>query len=225
MYKLSHKPIKTASVSLAAALNVIILAIALCLFQSNILVAPLPNYFVCKLHYPIHDDSPPLIVSIKNNKVSVEIPGQPIREEALKNMAEMYRVDFTNDEIVEFEEHGIVNLSLEKVKTNVFNHRLYQSGSDDQGIPYQSDNSELFNWVRESRKADIVVNNRALLIAVKVDDNTSPAVLKGVEANLLKQRVNRFELITDTSSRLLTFDDNGKLLPPETYHPFLGIKK
>ena len=64
------------------------------------------------------------------------------------------------------------------------------------GIPTDSVSNELFNWIREARKADAAINQKALRITIKGDAKEEYPTIKKVIAILQKQEVNKFSLIT-----------------------------
>jgi biopolymer transport protein ExbD len=65
------------------------------------------------------------------------------------------------------------------------------------GIPRDSVSNELFNWIREARKATVALHNVQLRIAIKGDSKEEYPVIKDVVGILQKQKVNKFSLITD----------------------------
>jgi biopolymer transport protein ExbD len=72
------------------------------------------------------------------------------------------------------------------------------------GIPYNSsDNSELYNWIREARKADLALSGKALRIVIKADKDAKYSVVKQVIKTLEKQKLRRFSLMTGTSEHVI----------------------
>jgi biopolymer transport protein ExbD len=59
---------------------------------------------------------------------------------------------------------------------------------------------QLFDWVLEARKAEVVVNHKALLVTIKADKDVSYTIIKQVISILQKQRINKFSLETNSKS-------------------------
>ena len=65
------------------------------------------------------------------------------------------------------------------------------------GIPSDTTaNNELADWIREARKADVGLHNKALRIAIKGDNKEEDPTIKKVICILGKQKLNKFVLIT-----------------------------
>jgi len=64
------------------------------------------------------------------------------------------------------------------------------------GIPLDTVSNQLFNWVREARKADATLNGKSLLICIKGDKKEEYPTIGKIIAILQKQKVNKFSLIT-----------------------------
>jgi len=112
-------------------------------------------------------------------------------------MGQMYNVKFSAGEKDAFMNAPII-APISQLKQYDARYQEWEKPVKWSGIPYDSVSNELFNWVRESRKAQKVFNNKALSIMIKADKNVGYPMIKQVIAILQKQRVNKFELLTDT---------------------------
>jgi len=214
MYKPKHKYIKTTSFSISAGLNVVLVVICY-VFISSIKANISFDCYDCGVPFVIKNNQPPLVINIKKDKVTLEIPGEVIRKVTLDEIEKLYNISFSDEEKVAFKQTGIVGVPLSDFKTRIFDHYLDNKGSEIPGIPCRADNTELFDWIMKARIADAAINQRALTITIKADSSSSNNTLKQVEATLLKQQVQWFNLITGTSNKLLHFNDDGKLLSAE----------
>ncbi len=65
------------------------------------------------------------------------------------------------------------------------------------GIPVDTtENSELYNWIREAHLADRALKNKDLRISIKGDSKEEYPTIKMIITVLQKQKVNKFSLIT-----------------------------
>jgi len=189
MFKPKHKYIKTTSFSISAGLNVVLLVIMLCGITSKYkFYNPFDNCYDCGRR--IIFDAKPLVINIKNDKVSLEIPSEVLREQILKDIAGLYNIDFSDDEKAAFKQNGVVGVPLSDFKTRIFDHYLDNKGSEISGIHCGAGNTELFDWVKQARIADVAINQRALTITIKADNGASNNTLKQVEATLLNNTYN-----------------------------------
>jgi biopolymer transport protein ExbD len=65
------------------------------------------------------------------------------------------------------------------------------------GIPHDTTaNNELSDWIREARRVDVSLHNRALRISIKGDNKEEYPTIKKLIGVLQKQKINKFSLIT-----------------------------
>ena len=127
-----------------------------------------------------------------NGNVFFGLDKQEDRLEVLKLMGEQYEQNFTEKELKDFSLIPSFGVPIEKMK-------LFLDLPADQreikenllGIPVDSVNNQLREWVRISRR-----QNRALVIAIKADQATPYPQIKTVINTLQELRENRFNLIT-----------------------------
>lgn len=132
-----------------------------------------------------------LLTIDKDNRVFFGIDGQQTKEEILKRMAEKYSVKFTAAQIKEFSllsTFGVPIAQLPALLNMKSDERLKVAQP---GIPCDSLNNELADWIWQSR----LVNNK-VRVAVKGDRETGYPVVKQVIATLQDKKVNRFNFIT-----------------------------
>jgi|694.fasta_scaffold139350_4 biopolymer transport protein ExbD len=134
-----------------------------------------------------------LLTIDKDGRVFFGIDGQGTRELLLDKMAVKYNLQFTPEEKKEFSLLSTYGGSISQLKQ-------YLSYSPDQrkefdktavGIPTDSLNNELGDWVWQARLA-----NNNVRVAIKGDQQTPNKIVKRVVSTLQDKKVNRFNFIT-----------------------------
>jgi biopolymer transport protein ExbD len=69
------------------------------------------------------------------------------------------------------------------------------------GIPIDSLNNQMIDWVMEARKANQEAIGKPTFIAIKGDNNADVATVKKVIQILQDKNINRFNLITDLENK------------------------
>jgi len=140
----------------------------------------------------------------KDNRVFFGVEGQFIRQEMLKLFAGQYKIGYTPAEEQEF-----MNLSTFGVPAAKLRTILTMSNSDrnkpgvQEGIPIDSADNQLKDWIAQARYADKVVaaqqgkETRGLRIAIKGDKATNYPTIKRIIQTLQDQNINKFNLITN----------------------------
>ncbi|MDR1973994.1 MAG: biopolymer transporter ExbD [Bacteroidales bacterium] len=128
----------------------------------------------------------------KDGKVFMSLDKQTDRWNVLKKMGELYNVEFTDGELKKFSlipSFGVPIHGMQKFLS------LPSEEQDkiimDYGIPSDSTNNELKNWVKFSRES-----NAELVIAIKADSDTPYFTIRDLMNTLQDLRENRYNLIT-----------------------------
>jgi len=136
-------------------------------------------------------------LTIGEGKVFFGVAGQQVRERTLERMGERYKIQFTPEEKRRFsliEPFGVPMANLkqlihmsndERNKTNI-----------QTGIPTDSVDNQLNEWVLQARYATKEINNKEMRISIKGDANEEYPVVKKIIDILQKQNINKFSLIT-----------------------------
>jgi biopolymer transport protein ExbD len=153
-----------------------------------------------------------LIISVdKDNQVFFGVEGQFIREEMLKLFASQYKIGFTTAEIKEFslmQTFGVPATQLRQI-LNLSNGERNKPGLQ-RGIPIDSADNQLKDWIAFARYADkVVATNRGetpkgLRIAIKGDRTTNYPTIKKIISTLQEQNINKFNLITNLEGKSAT---------------------
>jgi biopolymer transport protein ExbD len=162
-----------------------------------------------KVQDPIHADIPAstTIQALPENdfssllvaqgKVFFSVEGAEIRMETLRGMADQYKIAFTPEEIKAFASIDAVGVSIQNLKQYLALTNAERASVAQNGVPVDTtDNNELFWWVKNARKADKLVHNKELKIAIKGDSKEEYPTIAKIIKTLQKQKVNKFGLIT-----------------------------
>ena len=111
-------------------------------------------------------------------------------------MAEQYGVTFTDEDKVMFsrmDDFGVPILNLKQIIEMKASDR---SKAGQPGIPTDSLNNQLKDWVRNARLANIEINDKELQIAIKGDAQEEYPAIRKVMDILQDQKINSFSLVT-----------------------------
>ena len=141
-------------------------------------------------------DSNLATLTIGKGKVFFDLKGKEVRIQTLEKMAEKYGVEFTDKDKVEFslmEGFGVDIASLKSIIEMKSSERLK---ANQPGIPKDSLDNQLADWLRIARQANIDINDKELEIAIKGDAKEEYPAIKKVMDILQDQGVNSFSLVT-----------------------------
>lgn len=141
-------------------------------------------------------DSNLATLTIGKGKVFFDLKGKEVRIQTLEKMAEKYGVEFTDKDKVEFslmEGFGVDIASLKSIIEMKSSERLK---ANQPGIPKDSLDNQLADWLRIARQANIDINDKELEIAIKGDAREEYPSIKKVMDILQDQGINSFSLVT-----------------------------
>jgi biopolymer transport protein ExbD len=136
-------------------------------------------------------------LTVGKKKVFFGVKGKEVRLKTLDFMAQKYNITFTEKEKLEFslmEEFGVPIEALKQI--------LAMSGSDrnkeglQPGIPHDSINNQLKDWIYTARQANIDVSDKELNFAIKGDAREEYPQIKKIMDILQDQKINSFNLVT-----------------------------
>lgn len=135
-------------------------------------------------------------LTIGKGKVFFDMKGKEVRIQTLEKMAEKYGVEFTDADKTEFslmEGFGVDIASLKSIIEMKSSERLK---ANQPGIPKDSLDNQLADWLKVARQANIDINDKELEIAIKGDAKEEYPAIKKVMDILQDQGVNSFSLVT-----------------------------
>ncbi|NBL65487.1 biopolymer transporter ExbD [Flavobacterium sp. NST-5] len=140
-------------------------------------------------------------LSIADSKVFFGITGRDLRVEALTRMGDKYQVSFTEQEKERFSLIDGFGVDIRQMKTLIAmdNSERMEPGKQP-GIPYDSINNQLAEWIKVSREVTKDLHSKDLDIAIKGDAKEEYPTVKKVLDILQKQSKNNFFLVTGLRS-------------------------
>lgn len=136
-------------------------------------------------------------ITVGDDKVFFGVAGQQVRVRMLERMAERYKIQFTDEEKNRFslmESFGVPIANLKQV--------IHLSGEErnkpgiQSGIPTDSADNQLNEWVLQARYATKEVNNKEMRVSIKGDSKLEYPIVKDIIDVLQRQNINKFSLIT-----------------------------
>jgi biopolymer transport protein ExbD len=125
------------------------------------------------------------------------VKGRDVRIKTLELMAQKYNLTFTEDELKQFSLLDEFGVPIESMK-----QLLAMKGADrakagvQPGIPCDSINNQLKDWIYTARQANIDVADKELKFAIKGDAKEEYPQIKKVMDILQDQKINSFNLVT-----------------------------
>ena len=151
-------------------------------------------------------DNVMLITVDSANRVFFDLKGKDVRKDLLLKMGEKYGVKFTEDEANRFSVMSTFGMTVQQLKQYLplgeQERKAFMKKS--QGIPYDSLNNQLGQWIYYGRFTEAAKHNgekvdkeKQLRFAIKGDSNANYTSIKRVIEVFQEMKVNRFNLITD----------------------------
>lgn len=128
--------------------------------------------------------------------VFFDLKGKEVRKKALEFMSDKYNVTFTEKQSEEFGLMESFGVPIQNLKEILDMKASERNKAGQPGIPKDSLDNQLKDWVLYSRKANIEVNNKELDFAIKGDAKEQYPAIKQVMDLLQDQKVNSFNLVT-----------------------------
>lgn len=140
-------------------------------------------------------------LSIAQSKVFYGVTGREERVELLNRMGAKYGVSFTADEQKKFsliDDFGVDIRQMKQLIAMKSDERMREGTQP--GIPYDSINNQLADWIKISREVTKDLKSNDLDIAIKGDSKEEYPTVKKVLDILQKQKKNNFFLVTGLRS-------------------------
>ena len=136
-------------------------------------------------------------ITIGKGKVFFDLKGREVRKKALELMGQKYSVVFTPEELETFSLMEGVGVPITALKQLIAMKTADRNKPGLQpGVPNDSLDNQLKEWIYNSRIANIEVNDKELQIAIKGDANEEYPAIKKVMDILQDQKINNFNLVT-----------------------------
>ncbi len=135
-------------------------------------------------------------ITIGKGKVFYDLKGREVRKRTLQLMGDKYGIKFTPDEMDKFalmEGFGVPIQSLSQI---IAMKAADRSKAEQPGVPKDSLDNQLKEWIYNSRIANIETNDKELQIAIKGDAKEEYPAIHKVMDILQDQKINSFSLVT-----------------------------
>lgn len=136
-------------------------------------------------------------LTVGRGKVFFGVKGQQVRALMLDKMAQHYNIQFTPEERKRFslmESFGVPIANLKQLISLSGDER--NKPGLQTGIPLDSLDNQLNQWILQARFATKELNNTDMRISIKGDAKEEYPQIKKVIDILQKQKINKFSLIT-----------------------------
>jgi biopolymer transport protein ExbD len=136
-------------------------------------------------------------LTVGQGKVFISVAGQSVRERMLERMGERYKVQFTPEEKKRFSVIETFGVPMANLKQFIAMSSAERDKPGVQpGIPTDSTDNQLNEWVLNARYATKEVNNKEMRVSIKGDAKEEYTTVKKIIDILQDQNVNKFSLIT-----------------------------
>jgi biopolymer transport protein ExbD len=135
-------------------------------------------------------------LTIGKGKVFFDLKGREVRVKTLELMGQKYGVEFTKDEKSKFALMEGIGVPILNLKQLIGMKTAERSKAGQPGVPTDSLDNQLKEWVYNARIANIEVNDKELQIAIKGDAEEEYPAIRKVMDILQDQKINSFSLVT-----------------------------
>ncbi len=135
-------------------------------------------------------------LTVGKGKVFFDLKGREIRKRTLELMAQKYKVNFSDADMDKFALMESFGVPVQSLKQILDMKSADRSKANQPGIPKDSLDNQLSDWVQNARIANIEVNDKELQIAIKGDAQEEYPAIRKVMDILQDQKINSFSLVT-----------------------------
>ena len=136
-------------------------------------------------------------ITVGKGKVFLDLKGREVRKRTLELMGQKYEVAFTEEESAKFALMEGIGVPITSLKQLIAMKSSDRSKADLQpGIPKDSLDNQLSQWIQNARIANIELQDKELQIAIKGDAREEYPAIKKVMDILQDQKINSFNLVT-----------------------------
>jgi biopolymer transport protein ExbD len=135
-------------------------------------------------------------LTIGKGKVFFDLKGREVRKRTLELMGQKYGLEFSDDEKEKFALMEGFGVPIQNLKQIIGMKASDRSKAGQPGVPKDSLDNQLKEWVYNARIANIETNDKELQIAIKGDAKEEYPAIKKVMDILQDQKINSFSLVT-----------------------------
>ncbi len=135
-------------------------------------------------------------LTVGNGKVFFDVKGKDVRARALELMSNKYGVKFTDEDVDKFSKMESFGVPIGSLKQILDMKPSERSKAQQPGIPKDSLDNQLADWIQNDSIANIETQDKELEIAIKGDAKEEYPVIRKVMDILQDQKINNFSLVT-----------------------------
>jgi biopolymer transport protein ExbD len=135
-------------------------------------------------------------LTVGKGMVFFDLKGKEVRIKTLELMGEKYGVAFTDQDKNTFARMDDFGVPIQNLKQIIEMKAADRSKAGQTGIPTDSLNNQLKEWIYNARIANIEINDKELQVAIKGDAKEEYPAIKKVMDILQDQKINSFSLVT-----------------------------
>ena len=139
----------------------------------------------------------------KNKRVFFGVDAPQTKIQALQRVGAKYGVNFTAAQAKEFSNLPNFGLPINQLGSylNMAKEDRKQVNAKQPGVPLDSLNNQLIDWVLAARSANQAIFKKPTYIAIKGDGDADVPTVQQVIKLLQERDINRFNLITDMENK------------------------
>ncbi len=135
-------------------------------------------------------------LTIGKGMVFFDLKGKEVRKRTLELMGQKYGVEFSEEEKAKFSLMEGIGVPIASLKQLIAMETSKRSKAGQPGVPTDSLDNQLKEWVYNARIANIELNDKELEVAIKGDAKEEYPIIKKVMDILQDQSINSFSLVT-----------------------------
>ncbi|RBN49069.1 ExbD/TolR family protein [Flavobacterium psychrolimnae] len=135
-------------------------------------------------------------LTVGKGKVFFDLKGREVRMRTLELMGEKYNVNFSDSDKATFSMMDDFGVPLLNLKQIIDMKAADRSKAGQPGIPIDSLDNQLKEWIYNARIANIEINDKELQVAIKGDAKEEYPAIRKVMDILQEQKINSFSLVT-----------------------------
>lgn len=135
-------------------------------------------------------------LTVGNGKVFFDVKGKDVRIRTLELMGDKYGVKFSEDDQNKFAIMESFGVPIQNLKQVIDAKPSERKNIQQPGIPKDSLDNQLADWVQNARIANIEMHDKELELAIKGDAKEEYPIIKRVMDILQDQKINNFSLVT-----------------------------
>ena len=141
------------------------------------------------------------IITVGKGKVFFDIKGREIRKRTLEGIGAKYGINFSEEDKTKFALMDDFGVPVTGLKQIIDMKAADRTKANQPGIPLDSLDNQLKEWLLISRRATIDLDDKELQIAIKGDAKEEYPRIRKIMDILQDQKINSFNLVTGTRGK------------------------